>query len=440
MNPNMLSRLWLIRREETLKAHMIRAAGGSLFLRVANTLLVIATTLVLARIMGARDYGVYAYIISWVSLLSVPAAMGFDTLLVREVAKYKASGKWDALKGVIRWTDRYALRISFGFVIIWGCVWRILCDRFGPQTNLASLIAAGLLPLQVLGFLRRGAVQGIGRVIEAQAPLMLALPGAFLVLIAVFGLVSDISPAKAIGAQLLASFLALLLGTRIRRKHLPREADLAEPSYFPRQWLKSALPLMFVGVAGIVNQRLSTVMAGTMLGPEAAGILDVAIKGSMVVNFILLSVNMPLAPAVAQLYSKGEMKRLQGLVTRCARAALAASVPVAAMLIVFANRVLSFFGKDFVAGNMALGILVLGQAVNVGAGSVGVLLNMTGYEWDTAKGVGIASAVNFILNLYLIPLFHIEGAAIANAVSMIVWNVLMAKWVYQRLGIRSFGF
>lgn len=436
----MLSRVWVNQEKETLKAHMIRGAGGSLFLRVANTLLVIATTLVLARIMGARDYGVYAYIISWVSLLSVPAAMGFDTLLVREVAKYKASGKWDALKGVIRWTDRYALGISFGFVTIWGCAWRVLCDRFGPQANLASLIAAGLLPLQVLGFLRRGAVQGIGRVVEAQVPLMLALPGAFLVLIAVFGLVSDISPAKAIGAQLLASFLALLLGTRIRRKHLPTEAELAEPRYFPRQWLKSALPLMFVGVAGIVNQRLSTVMAGTMLGPEAAGILDVAIKGSMVVNFILLSVNMPLAPAVAQLYSSGEMKRLQGLVTRCARAALAASAPVAAMLIVFASRVLSFFGKDFVAGNMALAILVLGQAVNVGAGSVGVLLNMTGYEWDTAKGVGIASAVNFILNLYLIPLFHIEGAAIANAVSMIVWNVLMAKWVYQRLGIRSFGF
>ena len=89
---NMLSRVWVNQKKETLKAQMIRGTGGSLFLRVANTLLVIATTLVLARIMGARDYGVYAYIISWVSLLSVPAATGFDTLLVREVAKYKASG------------------------------------------------------------------------------------------------------------------------------------------------------------------------------------------------------------------------------------------------------------------------------------------------------------------------------------------------------------
>lgn len=436
----MLSRLWLIRREETLKGHMIRGAGGSLFLRVANTLLVIVATFVLARIMGARDYGVYAYIISWVSLLSVPATMGFDTLLVREVARYKACKQWDALKGVILWTDRRAMAVSLGFIIIWECIWWILCDRFGPETNLASLIAAALLPLQVLILLRRGSVQGIGRVIEAQVPGMLALPGVFLVMVVLLASLAEVSPGKAICIQILASFLALLLGTHIRRKYLPIEVKVAEPSYFPRQWFRSALPLMFMGVAGIVNQRLSTVMTGTMLGPEAAGILDVAIKGSTVVTFVLMSVNMPLAPAVAELYSKGEKERLQRLVTKCARVALVASLPVALALIIFAHRVLSFFGKDFVAGDLALAILALGQLVNVGAGSVAVLLNMTGYEWDTAKGVGIASVVNFTLNLFLIPLFHIEGAAIANAVSVIVWNVLMAGWVYRRLKIKSFGF
>jgi len=65
---------------------------------------------------------------------------------------------------------------------------------------------------------------------------------------------------------------------------------------------------------------------------------------------------------------------------------------------------------------------------------------MTGYEWDTAKGVGIAAGVNFVLSLLLIPIVGIEGAAMANAVSVAVWNILMAGWVYKKLKIKSFGF
>ena len=87
-----------------------------------------------------------------------------------------------------------------------------------------------------------------------------------------------------------------------------------------------------------------------------------------------------------------------------------------------------------------MAILVLGQLVNVGSGSVALLLNMTGYEWDTAKGVGIAAGVNFVLSLLLIPIVGIEGAAMANAVSVAVWNILMAGWVYKKLKIKSFGF
>ena len=60
---------------------------------------------------------------------------------------------------------------------------------------------------------------------------------------------------------------------------------------------------------------------------------------------------------------------------------------------------------------------------------------MTGHERDTATGVGIAAAVNVTLNVLLIPLWGIEGAAIATAISLMTWNILLAVWVYRRLGI-----
>jgi len=436
----MLKGLMVLHRDPTLKGYMVRGAGASLFLRLANTVLVIWVTLALARIMGARDYGVYAYVISWVSLLSVPATMGLDTLLVREVARYRASEDWDALRGVIQWCDRKGLIVSLGVIIVWGCTWWALSDRFGPQIKSASLLGAVLLPLMVLISLRRGSVQGLGHVVEAQIPVMLILPGGLLALILILAFFTGVTPTTAIATQILIALFALLVATRIRSRYLPGNASVAQPSYLSGQWIRSSLPFMFMGVAGIVNQRLSTVITGTMLGPQSAGILDVAIKGSAVVTFILTAVNMPLAPVVVELYSRGEKERLQLLITKCTRGAFLASLPVALGLIIFSTRVLSFFGNEFVSGAPALAILVLGQLVNVGSGSVALLLNMTGYEWDTAKGVGIAAGVNFVLSLLLIPIVGIEGAAMANAVSVAVWNILMAGWVYKKLKIKSFGF
>jgi len=78
--------------------------------------------------------------------------------------------------------------------------------------------------------------------------------------------------------------------------------------------------------------------------------------------------------------------------------------------------------------------------VNSAAGSVGMLLNMTRYERDTAKGLAVSAILNVVLNLLLIPLLGIIGAAIATAVSLITWKVLLWWVVRWRLGINSLAF
>jgi O-antigen/teichoic acid export membrane protein len=149
---------------------------------------------------------------------------------------------------------------------------------------------------------------------------------------------------------------------------------------------------------------------------------------------------MPLAPVVAELYARGEKERLQRLITKSAWAALLGSLPIALGMILFGRWVLLIFGKDFTGGNTALAILSAGQLVNVGMGSVALLLNMTGHERDTARGVGIAALANIILNAALIPLWNINGAAAASAISLAIWNILLAWWVYKRIGICSIAF
>lgn len=424
----------------TLRAHMVRGTVGTFVFKVINTILVFGTSLILTRLLGVKEYGVYAYAISWASLLSVPTAMGLDTLLVREVARYKTLKDWSSLRGILRWSDRIVLALSLGLAITFALVIRFNQERFEPTVRKALWTAISLIPLLAFVSLRQGAIWGLGYVVGAQVPLMLLLPVLFLTFISILYFAIGLSGISAVGMKAVAAVCAFLTGANLLKKYLPKPVQEAPPGYHSREWLRSALSLLFISTAGTINQQLSVVMVGSMLSPEAAGIFTIAQRGAGLISFILVAVNMPLAPTVASLYARGDKERLQRVITKSARIILLSALPIALGLIFFGRWVLLIFGREFTTGSTALAILSLGHLANAGMGSVGLLLNMTGYERDTAKGIGIAALVNIILNVILIPLWRIEGAAVANAVSMVTWNVLLAVWVYKRLGIYSTAF
>jgi O-antigen/teichoic acid export membrane protein len=98
------------------------------------------------------------------------------------------------------------------------------------------------------------------------------------------------------------------------------------------------------------------------------------------------------------------------------------------------------FGHEYAAAYVPLLILLVGQMVNSAAGLVGLLLNMTGHENETAIRMAVAAVISITLNLLLIPIWGIQGAATAEALSMIIWNILLWRVVRRRLGINSFAF
>jgi O-antigen/teichoic acid export membrane protein len=73
-------------------------------------------------------------------------------------------------------------------------------------------------------------------------------------------------------------------------------------------------------------------------------------------------------------------------------------------------------------------------------GSVGLILNMSGHVWYSAAGVVVAASVNIVGNAFLIPLFGMTGAATASAISLIIWNILLAYWVFKRTGLVTMRF
>ena len=423
-----------------IRRYILRGTLGVFVLKIIGALLSLVSTIVLARLLGASGYGVYGYAMAWVGLLAVLSPVGFPRLIVRELATIDCTGShgsWSKARGLLRTANfissGVAVLLSIGVL---GTLY-LLPDLVHPQMEVGLAIAVLILPLQVLTMLRLSALQGLKKILMGQMLEILVHPFFFLALLTfawlLFG--SLITAFTAIKLHIVASAILLGLAVAIWRYCAPPEIRSIPPSYEMRHWLSIALPLLFMSLMMVINNRADILMLGTIKGSEEVGIYSVTARAAEVVAFVIQAMNVTIAPVLASVYRLNDRVRLQRIVAMTTRVTFAVAVTLALLIYYFGEFLLSIFGLEFIAGYQSLRILVLGQVVNAFMGAVGVLLMMTGHERQAAVSAAVAACINITANAVLIPRYGMEGAAVATAISMVIWNGLMGYYVFNYLKI-----
>lgn len=410
----------------TERGRLVRSAGVTAALKIGSTLIAFGASLIYARALKPHGYGLYAYVVAWAALLTIPAGLGLPAYLIREGAKVPASLRW-----LRRWADMRVLASGAAAGVL------LACAVFLPEAAGARwlfVVAAPLPLLNNLGNVRRSLLQAQGWVARAQWPFLILGPVLMLAVLALLWLWRGrLYPIELVAAMTGAALLPLAINQLQLRRATPRPGTERHES----ARIRAALPFMWLGMLYLVNNRTDLIMLGSLKGAHAAGIYAIAARAGELVTFFLMAANMVLGPRIARLYHEGDLVLLQRLLRAASRRVLLLSAPVAILFIVAARPLLHYlYGAAYAEGAIALQVLAGAQLVNVFAGSTGTILNMTGHERLTMWGVGMSVLLNIALNGALIPLYGIEGAAIATGLSLVVWNILLWYWVRRRLHLR----
>ncbi len=420
-----------------LKQRLVKGVAGTFGLKIAGTGLSFITGILLARLLGASDFGIYTYAFAWTQLLILAGTLGLDKLILREVAIYQTKSDWGYLLGLLQWANQIVVLVSMALAIgaislVWGLNLAANSEQFW-----AFCVAMLLVPIAVLRNLRLSAMRGLRQIVIGLMPELILAPILLLVLTggAYLFLGDSLNAFWIVLMRVIAAFISLMIGIKLLDRVLPNAAKAAPPKYQPQLWIRSALPFLFMGSLYIIKSRTDILMLGAIQGAEAAGIYFAVSRGAQLINFILNSVNTVLAPNIATLYAEAKTKQLQQVVTKTSRIVLLIALPMTAFMIGFGYWYLLLFGQDFTQGQQALTILCIGQLAHASAGSVGLLLNMTGYEHFTFISSAGGTGLNVLLNTLLIPRWGLEGAALATTTTTIVTNLMNTLWVRQKLGI-----
>ncbi len=418
-----------------LKHQIATAMTGTFVLTLASKLLMFGTTVLLARLMGPQNYGVYASAVAVVALVSVPASLGLPILLVREVATYRAREAWGLMKGLLLRSNQSAFLVSvFVMIILYG-VQQQFGARFGFDASILWATFA-LLPLTLLGAMRMHALRGLHHIVLGQVPETLVMPGVFIVAVLILGALAPahLTLLEALVARVVAVASAFVIGTIFLFAKLPGELRCITPEYRMAQWVRSAGPLMWVGAMSVITMQTDVVMLAALRGPTDAGIYQVAARAAELVAFVSAISNVTLQPTLARLYTQGDLAKLKQVARMAARIMFGSALLAAVVFISAGSELLKlFYGVAYTSGAVALGILSAGWALVALTGPAREALIMTGGEKAAAISISVAAVLNVVLNLLLIPRLGVSGAALATALSLIACHIGYAIGVRRRL-------
>ena len=420
----------------SLSNYLQRTLGGVSVVYGAGVGLGFAAQVLLTRLLGVAEYGNYYFVFAWLMALLVLAKFGLDSTLLRFVPAYMAQQKWGLMRGIMRWSAQRAglaalgTSIILGFIVIWQ-------DDMHPSLAQTFYIGCLMIPVLAYMYLRAALLRSLKHVVLALLPEAVIAPvvlGMTILLIAsIFN--STLTSVHAMTATLVGFVFSTGVGHRLLKMRLPGLLLEHPHSLDSHIWFHSARSMLLITGAHALLNNTDAIMLGLLEDARSVGIYAVAAKCAILVSFPLTITNSTIAPLISQFHATKDHSQLQHALDHSMRLVNLASVAAFAGIVLFGEWFLAVFGDDFRSGIAALRILAFGALVNALAGPVANLLSLTGSEDYVSRVMVATTLLNIVLNLVLIPIWGIEGAASATAASMVIWNFLMYGAARKRLGV-----
>lgn len=390
--------------------------------------------IVIARLLDPSDYGLILLGFAGMSIATTLAMVGLPTGVQRYVSFCKGKGDEGRIKGTILG----AVKISFPLSLITAFLLFSCADWISmhvlQEPNLAPIlkIFSIAIPFFVLssnfiaatiGFqdLRyKVYVNDLFMNVVKLAAIVIFLVMGFGVLGATWGWALALIGMPFLSLYFLEKKVFPVFSSKI--KSVPMEKEI-----FSFSW-----PLIFAGVAGFLRDWTDTIMLAYFLTASSVGIYNVALPTAGLLRILGKSFSTIFMPVITELYAKNreeELKRVYATVTKWV---ISLVLPGFLLMALFSETIIRIiFGVKYVDGATALSILALGFSIYCVFGIANSVIWAYGKTKLIMVGSFIGAGMNVVLNFLLIPIYGINGAAVATGLSIILPSILYLFFVYR---------
>jgi len=412
------------------------AASTAFFIRIANAAIAYLSQIIMARWMGAFEYGIYVYVWTWVLLVGTVADLGFAITAQRVIPTYMQEKQFDRVRGFIH-SSRW---IPGGFVTLLaiasaGVIW-LFADSMDAYLVFPLLLACIALPPYGMTAAQDGAARAFGWINLALVPPFILRPLLLLaVMLALFGLGLPLNAETAMWSAVAATWLTAIGQIVVFDRRVSTRVEKGPRSYLRREWIFSSLPILFANFFQFMLSYVGVLLLQAFRSPEDIAIFYAATKITAIVSMVYFAVAASAAFRFAALNAAGDTAGLRKFYAGSIRWTFWPTVLVSVGILIVGKPLLWLFGEEFTAGYGLVLAMIVGLILRAAIGPGEQILNMLGQQRICAAIYGGAFIFNLLLCLALIPSWGAMGAAIAATASIALETVLLHLVIRRRLGI-----
>lgn len=385
--------------------------------------------LLLTRLyLSPDEYGLLSLSIALFGAIHLLSNLGIPKAAARYISEYRGKDSNQIPWILFSAASMVILGIgisSLGILLLRGYVANIF-----RTPELYPLLGLGVFFIAFQGAYAyfRSAFQGFGRV-EFSA-LIESIRGisnlGFITILVVFGY----GVIGALAGYIAGYFLASLVGIICLSKLMPSEINRSEfQTDLPRDIFRYSIPLTVTKASNILYKRVDSIMIGFFLNPMAVGFYMLAKQISSFALAPATALGFTIAPIYGEKNLSEEQSEVADLYEDTLNFIFVLYLPATVGLIFVAEPLVRYLiGEAYLGSVPILQIFSIFLFINAVNQVTNDSLDYMGHAKERAFARGGSSVANFLLNLILIPLMGVIGAAIATVLSygiMVCVNVIV---------------
>jgi len=409
MNVNLASKLGTSFRA-ALSAHIISGISGAVLV------------VVLARILDPNGYGLLYLAIGIIGSIKIFSKLGIAKSTGRYIAEYKNKSP-DQITNIVLFSFKLNLATISVVVITLYFGRDYIADIVGePEIAQFILYGTGLILFGTIFTLNNRILQGLEEITIASR--LRAIEEVCKSLLAITLAVLGFGAIGAFVGYIIGFAIAVVLGMWYITTQFLRVSDYSSMSKNLKVDItKYAVPLTATSTANVLDKRVDIILIGFFLSPISVAYYTISKQIIQFIETPMSALAFVLSPAFGSLKASDDLEAVAEIYEEALFHSLLLYIPATAGLILVSDPLINIvFGEDYSGGVIVLQVLaayaILRSVAKITSGG----LDYLGRARHRAYAKGITSILNVGLNILLIPLYGVVGAAAATVITHTIYT------------------
>lgn len=216
-------------------------------------------------------------------------------------------------------------------------------------------------------------------------------------------------------------------------------------NFLNRPLLKSMGGYLLFGFFGHISSSLAlqidSFMVGTMIDLKSVATYSIGFFIADTIDIPRRSLETAASPIVAQAWKDNNLVEIKNIYRKSALNQLLAGLFILLGIWLSVDNLFEIMpnGNKYAVGKYVILILGFGKIMDLATGINAQIIGYSTYYRFNFFAILALALFNILCNLFFIPHFQINGAALATMISLFLFNLLKLSYIYYRWGMHPFS-